>query len=245
MQPTAAHQLAYTNLVREYFEPLETLADLDHAGSPNRFAFIWKLFYASNAPWLEHGIDDPAKATRLLELLQGAKKTAIFTSSVDVGLWLHRFLKQELGEAAVVRLYAEDQNADPKRLSEAQRSTILDSYCYSDSVKAGIFSINLASMSIDMLTTDQVVFWDLPATGKPLPVQQAITRAVRPGNVHRAVAVKYLVHAGMLDYHAFRLLGQKLQNAKLLLDYDLESLLGVESGGTDASELAKAILGII
>lgn len=239
-QPSQEHSELYRSVVQEHLEQLRTLAALPHAGTPGRFPLIWELFAVANHPWSKGLQEPPAKAMDLLELLKDCPKTVVFTNSVPAARWLHHFLRSHMSPEQVIRLYAEDNQETPPRLNDDQREQALSRYCFDPEVRAGIFSLRLASLSIDMLTTEQVVFWDLP--WQALPVQQAITRVVRPGNPISNVPIHMLTTDGMLDWHAFSLLSQRILNARLLLDYDLESLHDLEIGELDAGDLARRIL---
>lgn len=240
VSPSQDQRELYLDIVQQHLEQIQTLAGLDRGGMPTKFKLLWKLFEAANTPW-QHGVLAPKKAEKLLELVHSSPKTVVFTSSVSAGRWLHRFLSNNFGRDQVVRLYAQDPEANPARMGDAERETALARHCFEPTVKVGIFSLRLACLSIDMLSTEQVIFWDLP--WECLLVQQAITRVVRPGNSNKTVRVQFLTTDGMLDHHAFILLGQKLRNARMLLDYELDTLQEADIGSVDAADLARAILG--
>jgi len=234
VEPTVDQQQAHRKLVEEHLQLLQALADQPAAGTPNRFRLLQDLYRLANLPW---ELDlETCKAEHLLSLVQQARRTVVFTASVSAGRWLTEHLRRHVG--SVVRLYAQDDRATPPQLDEEARERVLE--LYNTSARVGVFSLHLASLSIDLLTTDQVVFWDLP--WQTLPVQQAITRVLRPGNRHETVRVRYLVTKGLLDTHAFNLLGQKMRGVRLL-DFDLDAVSAADLGAIDASSLARALLG--
>jgi SNF2 family DNA or RNA helicase len=148
---------------------------------------------------------------------------------------------KELGKKAVVRIYAQDPQANPKVLSKDAAIQLINRYQYDSSVKVGIFSCNLASQSIDLTASSDVIQYCLSWSSKKL--QQSITRAVRPGNRLPFVTIHYLYHEGLIDEHQVHLATKKIEASKMIMDYDLG--FGNSNPFTDdlsPSEIAKRLL---
>jgi ERCC4-related helicase len=164
------------------------------------------------------------KLDRTLELCEAVKgKTAIFVTRVKTGRELFNTLKTTYGDKGVIRLYAKDDQVKPAILSHEKREDIVNEFLFNPKIKVGVFSILLASESIDLNQVEQVIFYGYPWSS--LDVIQALFRAVRPGNPYPQVQVKFLYNRGMIDEHQLTLLSEGSKASKALLNFDPNSTL--------------------
>lgn len=209
------------------------------ANRARAFSLLRPLIMATTCPWT-FGLEGRTyKIKRVLERVAQAKaqnkKTAIFTGIVEAGRYLHETICLEYGSQSVVRLYARDENARAKTMKAEERADAVTRFLYDSDVWVGIFSVQLASESIDLTSAGQVIFFDLPWSS--LRIAQALARAVRPGSIHSSVSVRYIVSPGSIDEHIWNLLATKLVGAKLLLDFDVSDGIALPaSSGTIAPE---------
>jgi len=167
--------------------------------------------------WLPPEGTASAKFAVLRELVHSHPKTGVFVSTIESGRWLTQALEQEFG-GQVVRLYAQDPLAEPKRLKPEQREQVLERLLFDSHIKVGVLSLNLASESIDLTQLSSVCFWGV--NWSSLQLAQALARAVRPGSPYPEVEVHWLYHRGLLDEHQIHLLLEKMRAGRRLLDYD-------------------------
>lgn len=214
---------AYKTLVKAYRQELEVFTKYSQSATNLAAAFkvMSPLLKVSNLPG-DYGV--PNKAKRCLDIVaEGATrgdKTIVFTDRNDVGFFLHNYLQENL-ESNVVRMYAHDENEKPKTMGDDLREKVMSSFLYDSDVAAGIFSIRLASESIDLTSAKTVIFYDLP--WQVIKILQATSRAVRPGSIHKEVNVHFLNNVGTIDFHRSQLMQQKVIGSNLLLDFDVES----------------------
>jgi hypothetical protein len=82
---------------------------------------------------------------------------------------------------------------------------------YDSNIKAGVFSIKLASESINLTSADSVIMFGLPWQIKA--IKQAIYRCVRPGNTFPSVNVHFLYHYGLIDEYQVLLASEKIKSS--------------------------------
>lgn len=217
------------------------------ANRAHAFSLLRPLIMATTCPWT-FGLEGRSyKVKQVLELVREGrsqnKKTAIFTGIVEAGRYLHETISAEYGSQSVVRLYARDENAQIKTMKADERASAVMRFLYDPTVWVGVFSVQLASESIDLTSAGQVIFFDLPWSS--LRIAQALARAVRPGSIHSNVSVRYVVSPGSIDEHIWNLLATKLVGAKLLLDFDVSDGITTSGSGTIAPEdiIAKLLQG--
>lgn len=148
------------------------------------------------------------------------KKTAVFCSSVAAAnLVTNSLLDNSIN---TIRVYSKDPNYSPSVQTLAERNKSLDEFMFNDEVLAGVFSINLASESIDLTTAEQLIFYDY--TWSSIKIQQSLFRVIRPGSIAESVDIVYLANKGFIDEYQYKLLLNKIINSQTLIDFDVESL---------------------
>jgi superfamily II DNA or RNA helicase len=230
--PHTDHRNYYRLLVDEYKTRLVKAVE-SNANLVGTLSLISPLLIASNLPPLDI---ENKKLERLTNIIASSTKTVIFTQFVAVARYITNHLDQ-LYPNRIIRLYANDPEVYPATLSPLQRSNRLAEFLYNDDIKAGVFSINLASESIDLNNADTIIFYDLP--WQAIKIQQAIFRAVRPGNPFSRVAVHYLINHGFIDQHQYTLFEEKIKSSKLVIDWEASSRRGMEIKAKDTIQVIK------
>lgn len=215
IMPSKEHKQEYSEIVTDLTSKLKSMRD---ANWRIALSLVAPLIRAANNPTT----GENKKLTSLLDLVSKCTgKTLVFVNQIDISRKLHNILKQQYGNNSL-RLYAYDEHSRPRTLSNQKRETIVNRFLYDPDVKVGIFSINLASESIDLNCARQVIFYDLP--WQAIKVKQAIHRAVRPGSPEKIIDVCYLYNQGMIDQHQYSLLKLKSTNSKAILELDVNSM---------------------
>jgi superfamily II DNA or RNA helicase len=236
VQMDPEHAEVYRRALHQHFDEMERLLQYpDGQGvRAKAFSLIHRLMKVSNAK-------DSAKARECLnivrEVIRRGEKAVVFTEFIDPGRHLKELFKRELGQA-VVRIYAEDDLEEPRRLSGEERVDRIDRFMYDPSCTAGIFSRRLTGESIDLTSASTSVFHDLPWEAKRF--NQAVSRVYRPGSVANEVHTHVTCHAGTVDVHVWSLLLEKIRSSRLLLDYDVEQ--GLEVGQIDPLQVLARIV---
>ena len=212
LTPSLVQQLRHRQILSEHHGWIEQL--LQYGGDKHIFSLFQPLLELC---WLPPEGIHSAKFQVLAEIIQANPKTGVFVSSIDTGRWLTEALNHCF-PGQVVRLYAQDPHAEPKRLKQEQREQILERLMFDAHIKVGVLSLNLASESIDLHNLSSLCFWGV--TWSSLQLAQSIARAVRPGCPYTEVQIHWLYHQGLLDEHQVQLLLEKMRAGKRLLDYD-------------------------
>lgn len=234
IMPTIEHREYYHNVFESVKERLESVQDAS-----------WTIALNSINPLLRASAFCPPtirnnKLEKLLELVADCGgKTVIFVNQIETGRILHEIFKK-IYNINALRLYAQDPNCKPKVLSASKREALVCRFLFDPSVKVGIFSINLAAESIDLNSASQVIFYDYP--WQAIKLQQAIYRAVRPGNPISHIKVNYLYNSGMIDRHQYYLLNERKKSTNAMLDFDPTNLKGQDLSVLDTTELIKRTL---
>ena len=206
-------QEEYLAYIEDHRKLMESVAaSTDGSYRMKALSLIQPLVQICNSPYTA-GLKEQKTLEKVLE----RNKTLIFCQHVASARHLTQYLSEHLGSDKVVRLYAQDPSADPQRLDPDQRAQILEQFQYG-SCRAGVFSVNLASESIDLTAADQVLFYCMPWSS--LKVQQGIYRSVRPGNPNNSVRVQFLEYEGAIDQYQNYLVETKLNISKQLVDYE-------------------------
>jgi len=172
------------------------------------------------------------------EYQRAGKKTAVFCDGVEAARVTTLSLLEE--KFKTERLYAYDPNYEPNSQTPAMRSKVVNKFLFTDEVEVGVFSVNLASESIDLTTADQVIFYDYPWAS--LKLQQALFRVIRPGNKSDKVRAVYLGNKGFIDEHQQTLLAEKINSANLMLDFDTTALEEVNNDFIDLSSVVENVI---
>lgn len=243
-----SQRLLYSSVLNMHSALIERLAALPSDGATlaqrqGALVILNPLLKACNYPW-EYGEAYPSneseKLRRLLQLVKGGVKSVVFTNHIASNRGVTRYLTDELGEGRVVRLYAQDEEATPKVLSDELREEAVSRFLFDREVKAGVFSINLSAESIDLTQADQVIFYDYP--WQSIKLQQAIARCVRPGSPFDVINVFYLVNSGTIDAHMQNLLIQKQKATAQLLDCDFDLQVSADLGTLNPVDLIHSLL---
>lgn len=183
------------------------------------------------------------KVKKLVELVKDFNKTAVFCQYVNSSRYSTAVLRDEFGYESITRLYAHDDFAYPKKMSVSERWNAIERFETDSSVKAGVFSLNLASEAIDLLAADHIVFYCLPWSVTKL--DQALRRCLRPGNKNAKLTVSYITHDWGIDTYQLQLLEAKKCIAKLLLDYETGVELSNSSSEIDFAQLSGQVLDVL
>jgi SNF2 family DNA or RNA helicase len=216
------HEIAYRAYVTEHLDVLRRYRDYGDSaiGRVKALTAIQPLIELSSFP------KDyvPAKLRKCKELVSEYKargvKTVIFTSKVGAGRLVYNYLRAEIGDKNVVRLYAEDPEAEPRRMNDTKRAEVLSSFLFDPEVDIGVLSVNLAGESIDLTQASACIFYDLPWDA--VKIDQARRRLVRPGAVRDWCDIHVLSHEGTIEKHIYNLVNEKLAKMTLVLDYDVD-----------------------
>ena len=201
--PSKEHQEHYEETLKDKQADLEQAKLYDsNKMKAKALQLLHPVLLASNCPPVHIENHKIKKLKEYVEEYQKlGKKTAVFCDGVEsarvVTLSLLEQFKTE-------RLYAHDPNYEPTSQTQAMRSKVVNKFLFTDEVEVGVFSINLASESIDLTTADQVIFYDYPWAS--LKLQQALFRVLRPGNKSSKVRAVYLGNKGFIDEHQQTLL---------------------------------------
>jgi len=163
------------------------------------------------------------------------EKTAVVCEGVESSRLVTLALKEYY---RVVRMYAEDENYKPPVQKPKERKEVVNEFLFNEETKVGVFSIHLASESIDLTSASQIIFYDYPWSSTKL--QQSLFRVVRPGNKKDSVRAVYLKNKGFVDEHQQNLLAEKLDSLNLMLDFDTSSNW---QDNVDLEEVVKNVIG--
>jgi len=231
--PTKEHTQYYRDVLDISRIRIENLAAREKA-SVNTLGLLNPLIEASS---ITPSTIRNKKLEYLLDVCAGSDKVVVFTSYINTS----RYLTEEISKRfKTVRLYAVDKEAKPTCLSQEKREDIISEFLFNADVKVGVFSINLASESIDLQSASTVIFYDLP--WQSIKVQQAVYRAVRPGSAVDCVDVLFLANSGMIDSHILELYKTKVLASKLLLDFNPSNTTAADLSILNPAELARLTL---
>lgn len=181
--------------------------------------------------WVENNTSP--KLQSVLDIVDKAEgKVVIFCQRVKSAWLVTEALRQHLGADKVTRVYAKDEAEEIAELSQEQRIERVTAFQYDKNVKAGVFSINLASEAIELNQASDVIFYCLPWSS--IRIRQAISRPVGPGNPYELVKLHYLYHKGFIDEYQVMLAVSKIKTSRALADYDIEVTEGADLSPTDA-----------
>lgn len=220
VNPTKEQTELYNEYVEQRRTQLQRAAD---AVSSHQVAealqLINPLIKLANHPELT-GVSSTPKIEQVVQLANAAAgKVVVFCNRVDSAWVVSQRLRKEFGDR-VVRVYAQDPREPIPTLSEEGRIAAVTRFQYEPEIKVGVFSINLAAQAIELNQASDVIFYCLPWSS--VKIQQAISRPVGPGNPHSLVKLHYLYQEGFIDEYQVLLAINKIKNAKMLLDYELE-----------------------
>ena len=229
--PTIEHRTLYLNTINNIRTKLINAQSSNWTIALN---VINPLLQISNNPSSkEVGVN--RKLEKLLELVASCKnKTVVFVNQIDTARYLQQVLYAKYSINSL-RLYAYDDQCNPKHLSASKREALVCRFLYDPMVRVGVFSINLASESIDLNVAEQVIFYDYP--WQSIKLQQAIYRAVRPGSPMNHIKVYYLYNKGMIDQHQYNLLNERKKSSLAMLDFDPTALRGQDLSVINTSTL--------
>jgi superfamily II DNA or RNA helicase len=165
------------------------------------------------------GVDGLAtpKSQMTVNLTAAAKKTVIFCQHVSSARFIYNQLVERWGKSAVVRIYSKDEDFDPATQNTARRWAAIEQFEQDPKIKAGVFSLNLASEAIDLVAADRVIIYCAPWSGAKF--DQCLRRTLRPGNKHPVVDIITIYHKRAIDKYQLQLIEAKQKIGRLLLDY--------------------------
>jgi superfamily II DNA or RNA helicase len=238
------HQRHYLSVVNNHINNLRLVSTYGNSstGRSRAFSLLKPLLDAASFP----EIDEPsAKLIKCVELINEAasrgEKTVIFTKHIRTSRLLTAKLTETFGSSKVIRMYANDLEADPKTLSMVAREDVHSEFMFNNDVLAGVFSIQLSGEGIDLTNATNVIFYELPF--QAIQVSQAICRVRRPGSVADVINLYYLNHVGTIDQHIYKLLEEKLKKSSLLLDFEVEDVASsIETGNVNPIDVINALL---
>jgi SNF2 family DNA or RNA helicase len=236
IDPSIPHLNEYKALITKHIEALT------NAGLYGNDVYIHKVFSLLNPLELCSSCTKQLNKKAVLlkqlcsEALTKREKVCIFVNHVQTGRELCEELKREIPEANTVRLYAVDELARPTALSSDARAEVVDEFMYNPECLIGVFSLRLASESINLTSAKHVIFYEL--SWSSIQIEQAISRAVRPGSKHSEVNIHYLLNKGMIDVHMYSLFAGKVGARGELLDLNItESKLQYPNNAIDVVKL--------
>ncbi|MGG6281756.1 helicase-related protein [Leptolyngbya sp. AN03gr2] len=214
VEPSDEQRARYQSYMNEHLALLKIAARSSGSDRYRTLNLIHPLIQASHSHPDNEIIP---KAQTLIDLVQKHNKVAVFVSGIETSRYITGLLKTALGEERVVRLYAQDPEATPVKMNDEARINAVYQFQYNPEIQVGVFSLNLAAVSIDLTSTNCLIHYE---TGwSSLKIMQSISRAIRPGNRNKTVPHYYLINRCLIDEHQYTLLQQKLMSSKMLLDY--------------------------
>lgn len=221
VEPTLEQQAEHTEYINSYQSQLNLAS---HQGDARALRLIVPLIKIANHP----PANKPSnKLIKLGELVKGSPgKVVVFCHYVASARLVTQYLRSLLSEYEVVRLYATDPEEVPTTLNQELQVQRRTEFQYDPLVKVGVFSINLASQSIDLTAASDVIYYCCGWSA--IQMQQSLKRAVRPGNPNKVVNSHYVYTRGLIDTHQVALAVEKIKGSRLLMDFDLEDLTGNE-----------------
>jgi SNF2 family DNA or RNA helicase len=237
IQPSKEQKEKYVHYVSRHKEQLKRISEgISHRQTAEALQLINPLIEIANYPD-ELSISTP-KLLALREIVDKAKgKVVVFCDRVT-SAWVCKQSLKHGSNLEVIRLYSNDDREIEAKMSLERRIEAVSSFQYSPSIKAGVFSINLAGQSIDLTKASDVIYYCLPWSS--IKIQQSISRVVRSGNPYSQVKLHYLYQTGMIDEYQTQLALEKIRCARLMLDYetDFESEeIGNDLSPSDALQL--------
>jgi superfamily II DNA or RNA helicase len=229
--PTAAQLRDQQTYIAEHRLQLERAANAKGARQQaEALQLINPLINLANQ-WIEDNTSP--KLQSVLDIVDKAEgKVVIFCQRVKSAWLVTEALRRHLGVDKVTRVYAKDEAEEIVELSQEQRIERVTAFQYDDNVKAGVFSINLASEAIELNQASDVIFYCLPWSS--IRIRQAISRPVGPGNPYELVKLHYLYHKGFIDEYQVMLAVSKIKTSRALADYDIEVTSDSDLSPTDA-----------
>jgi ERCC4-related helicase len=219
VEPTPEQHQQHLEYITEYQNALNLAT---YQNDAKALSLIIPLIQIANQP-ANGSVSN--KLIKLGELVEQSKsKVVIFCHYVTSARIVTRFLESILGEERVTRLYATDPLETPTSLTQEMQVERRSNFQYNPSIKAGVFSINLASQSIDLTSASDVIYYCCGWSA--IQMQQSLKRAVRPGNPNAVVNSHYLYTKGLIDTHQVSLAIEKIKGSRLLMDFDLEDVTG-------------------
>lgn len=191
---------------------------------------IQNLRMASNTPWAidfaEPLKEDTSKIEKIVEIcrksLEEQRKVIVFTSFIKTGGRITKAL-QEAG-IGVVRVYADDENANPKKMTPAMRDEQIELFQESSVEEVTVLVANLSLISEGLTLTEASVIINHDHAWRSLLRAQGISRVVRPGGRMEGVDVYELVHEFTVDQYIWDMVKAKDAANKALIDRDMSEL---------------------
>jgi hypothetical protein len=238
LEATEEQRTKTTAYIKEHRTKLEAAAQSTNTRhTAEALQLIHPLIELANSP---ENLTNKAK--EVLQITKQSKgKTIIFCSYVRSARIITNYLSSSYEPGEVIRLYANDPLENPNTLGSEERQRRISAFQYDKKVKVAVLSINLASEAIDLTKATDVILYCMPWSVTKL--QQALARAVRPGNINKTVGIHYLLQQGLIDEHQVALAIEKVKGTKLLLDYEANDLIHQDQAQLTPSETIRRLLG--
>lgn len=217
VESTLKQYAAHTEYINEYRNQLNLAT---HQGDAKSLKLIVPLIKIANESPLDHPTNKLIKLSELVS--NSANKVVIFCHYISSARTVTRYLQRMLGEDKVVRLYASDPQEVPTSLTQDMQLERQSRFQYDPLIKVGVFSINLASQSIDLTSASDVIYYCCGWSA--IQIQQSLKRAVRPGNPNKQVNSHYIYTKGLIDTHQVSLAIEKIKSSRILMDFDLDDI---------------------
>lgn len=249
-----AHESFYDTIRKEQQGAMQATLDQIEKGEIS----VWKgkktvlgqiqnLRMASSAPWAVEFTDplkqDTAKIRATVDICASAKaegrKVIVFTSFIKTGGQIMRAL-QRAGIGAV-RIYADDDEASPKKLPPSLRDERIEQFQEADVEDCTVLVANLSLISEGLTLTEASVIVNHDHSWRALLRAQGISRVVRPGGRAEGVDVYELIHDKTVDKYVWDMVWSKEIANKALIDREVDLLEG-EVNELDALTIASQML---
>lgn len=211
-------QTAYQSEIATNQSALQTLAASQTQSTTSSVKFQSLLYRAIEI--CNSGVDrksDTPKSDLTLALVAEATKTAIFCQYVSSARFIYNQLAASWGTERIIRVYSNDAEFVPVHQRPQQRWKAIEAFETNPQIKAGVFSLNLAAESIDLVAADRVIVYCSPWSAAKF--DQCLRRTLRPGNKHQHIDVITIYHDKAIDRYQLQLIAAKQQVGSLLLDY--------------------------
>jgi len=177
------------------------------------------LIRLCNSP-IHLDLDRLPKIDKVIEIVEEAKgKVIVYCDRVDSAWMCTKALRDKFPQQ-VIRLYATDEREEISKQSEEERINSVVRFQSDESIRVGVFSINLASQAIDLNQASDIIYYCLPWSS--IKIQQSISRPVGPGNPYKVVKIHYLYQEGLIDEYQVLLAVNKIKSARLMMDYEVD-----------------------
>lgn len=220
--PPLSQEMVYVELTQRqkqlYKELRENMVALVSSGdaivTPNSMTLLLRLRQIMCTPALVGDVNESAKTTALLELLEDVTprhKVIVFSAFAEYVKLLHRELENRYGAVKIIG-----------EMSVEERMKAVDRFKHDASCKVLVGTIGAMGEGLNLQEASVVVFTDIDWT--PAANEQAISRAYRKGQTN-SVHVVYLVAKGTVDSVIHKLVSSK-QDKITVVEQAIKAIVG-------------------